>query len=198
MAYALLLSPLILVLFGLSRVLWNHYRYIIGRNANACSDAPRYQHTDPILGLDLIRNEKKAHDASVGLRFKRDLFRRYGKTVDTRFFGTRVVRTMDKLNAQAVLALKAQDFGLQPLREGIAEPFFGRGINTTDGKHWEFSQSLVKPTFSRAEISSFAYLERHLERFFDLLPSDAAETVDLQPLFARFVSSVTLHNAQHT
>ena len=95
-----------------------------------------------------------------------------------------MIRTMDRNNIQTVLALKFEDFGLQPIRDGIAEPFFGRGINTTDGKFWEYSRSLVKPTFSRVEICNYETLETHLARVFEVIPRDGS-SVDLQPLFSR-------------
>ena len=88
---------------------------------------------------------------------------------------------------QAVLALNAKDFGLEPLRNGLAMPLFGRGINTTDGDEWQHSRSLIKPTFSRVEICNFDSLSFHFERFSALLPRDDS-TVDLQPLLSRLVS----------
>jgi cytochrome P450 monooxygenase len=93
---------------------------------------------------------------------------------------------MDSKNIQAVLGLNSKDYGLQPLREGLAMPLFDHGINATDGEYWQYSRSLIKPTFSRTEICNFESLEFHFKRLQELLPTDGA-TVDLYPLFSRLV-----------
>lgn len=104
-----------------------------------------------------------------------------------------MIRTMEPKNIQAVLGLHAKDYGLQPLREGLAMPLFDHGINTTDGEEWQRSRSLVKPTFSRVEICNFESLEFHFQRFLDLIRRDNYQ-VDLQPLLSRLVRSLRLEN----
>lgn len=55
--------------------------------------------------------------------------------------GQKLIKTMDSSNIQTILALKFKDFGLQPMREGLAKPFFDKGINTTDGHFWQYSST---------------------------------------------------------
>ena len=97
-----------------------------------------------------------------------------------------MIRTMDSRNIQAILSTNARDFGLQPLREGLAEPLFGRGINTTDGEEWQQFRATVNPTFNRVEICNFGLLETHFQRLLDHIPKDGSQ-VDLQPLFSQMV-----------
>ena len=151
-----------------------------------CQEAPRYPHKDPFLGLDLLIKDTKEHTKSVYLAEIMRQYEAYGKTHEIRFLNARMIRTMDPKNIQAVLGLNAKDFGLQPLREGLAMPLFGRGINTTDGEAWQHSRSLIKPTFSRVEICNLSSLESHVGRLLDLLPQDGSE-FDLQPLLSRLV-----------
>ena len=139
-----------------------------------------------ILGLDLLIKDTKEHTKSVYLAEIMRQYEAYGKTHEIRFLNARMIRTMDPKNIQAVLGLNAKDFGLQPLREGLAMPLFGRGINTTDGEAWQHSRSLIKPTFSRVEICNLSSLESHVGRLLDLLPQDGSE-FDLQPLLSRLV-----------
>ena len=80
-------------------------------------------------------------------------------------------------------------WGLQPLREGIAVPFFDHGINTTDGAFHQYSRSLVRPTFARTAVANLGFLEKHTDHLVAQLPKDGA-TVDLQPFFSCLVSSV--------
>lgn len=166
------------------------------KRQHGCGEATKYPHKEPFIGIDLLIKEAKEHSAGTYLKAIQDEYATYGKTHEIRFLGKRMIRTMDPKNIQAVLGLNAKDYGLQPLREGLALPLFGHGINTTDGEYWQYSRSLIKPTFSRAEICNLESLELHVGRLLDLLPKDGA-TVDLQPLFSRLVRSPTLDWSTH-
>jgi cytochrome P450 monooxygenase len=98
---------------------------------------------------------------------------------------------METRNIQSVWATNFNSWGLQPLREGIAVPFFDHGINTTDGDAWRYSRALVRPTFARTEVSNLGSLQKHVDRLLAQLPTDGS-TVDLQPLLSRLVSSIDL------
>lgn len=156
-----------------------------------CSEAVKYPYSEPFIGIDLLVKGAKEHTACVYLEEIQRQYAVYGKTHEVRFLGRHTIRTMDPKNIQTVLGLKAKDYGLQPLREGLAIPLFDHGINTADGEYWQHSRSLIKPTFSRAEICNLASLEFHFRRLLELIPKDGAE-VDLQPLFSRMVCTSIL------
>ena len=166
--------------------IWNRLSYSRKKQMYGCQEAPRYPHKDPFFGLDLLIKDTKEHTKCAYLSEISRQYSTYGKTHEIRFLNARMIRTMDPRNIQAVLGFNAKDFGLQPLREGLAMPLFGPGINTTDGEAWQHSRSLIKPTFSRTEICNLSSLEFHFGRFLDLLPQDGSE-VDLQPLLSRLV-----------
>lgn len=184
-------------LLAISAALWIVYRSVtrfLDRRAydrkriqNNCGEAVKYPHTDPFFGLDLLIKDTKEHTACVYLKEIQRQFTVYGKTHEIRFLGERMIRTMEPKNIQALLGLNSKDYGLEPLREGLAMPLFGRGINSTDGEYWQHSRALIKPTFSRMEICDLTSLEMHFGRLVDLIPRDE-KTVDLQPLFSRLVS----------
>ena len=163
--------------------------YTNKKRQHRCQDAPRYPHKDPFFGLDLLVKDTKEHTNCVYLAEIKRQYAVHGKTHEIRFLNARMIRTMDPKNIQAVLGLNSKDYGLQPLRDGLATPLFGNGINTTDGEAWQHSRSLIKPTFSRIEICNFSSLESHFGRLLDLLPHDGSE-VDLQPLLSRLVCPV--------
>lgn len=161
------------------------------KRLHGCAEVAKFPHKDPVFGLDLLVKELKMHTDGTYLGEIERQYDLYGKTFEVLFFGSRMIRTKDPKNIQTILGHKANDYGLQPLREGLAEPFFGRGINTTDGEYWQYSRSLIKPTFSRVEICNFTALESHFGRLMDLLPRDGT-AIDLQPLFSRlFLDSST-------
>ena len=181
---ALGLTVLILYL-GITKLL-DQRAYERKKRLHNCGEAVKYPHREPLLGLDLLIKDTKEHTACTYLKEIQRQYAVYGKTHEVRFLGQRMIRTIDPKNIQAVLGLNAKDYGLQPLREGLAMPLFDHGINTTDGEYWQYSRSLIKPTFSRMEICNLASLEFHFQRLMELLPKDGT-TVDLQPLFSRLV-----------
>ena len=161
------------------------------KRRNGCGEAVKHPHRDPLFGLDLLVKDAKEHAACIYLEEIQRQYAVYGKTHKVRFLGERMIRTMEPKNTQTLLGLNAKDYGLQPLREGLAMPLFNHGINTTDGKYWQYSRSLIKPTFSRVEICNLASLEFHFGRLLELVPKDGT-AVDLQPLFSRLVCSSSL------
>lgn len=175
-----------LILYIAITKLLSRLAYSREKQRHGCAEAVKYPHKEPFFGLDLLMKDIKQHTACVYLKEIQRQFAVYGKTHQITFLGQRMIRTMDPKNMQAVLGLNENDYGLQPLREGLAEPLFGRGINTTDGEYWHYSRSLIKPTFSRMEICNFASLEFHFQRLMELLPRHGT-AVDLQPLFSRLV-----------
>ena len=163
------------------------FTYYRLRRKHGCEEPPKYPHIDPFFGIDYWRSQKKAAERSQWLPTSKSLFAKYGKTYEINNLGQRMIHTMEVQNIQSVWASNFQDWGLQPLREGIAEPFFNHGINTTDGEFWRHSRALVRPTFARTSIANLSFLGRHVDRLIEQLPPDSS-TVNLQPLFSRLVS----------
>jgi len=59
---------------------------------------------------------------------------------------------------------------------------FGHGIFTTDGKEWEESRALLRPSFSRSLVGDLKTFESHISKMIARIPRDGS-TVDLQELF---------------
>lgn len=185
----LLFASSLLVAYHVGAKVLDRLAYLRDKRRHGCQDAKKYPHKDPFFGLDLLIQDTKEHTDSVYLAAIKRQFATYGKTHEIRFLNARMIRTMEPQNMQAVLGVNAKDFGLQPLREGLAMPLFDHGINTTDGEFWQYSRSLIRPTFSRVEICNFSSLEVHFGRLLDLIPRNRSE-IDLQPLLSRLVSYV--------
>ena len=183
---SLLLALSLFVMYYVGTNILDRISRARNKRLHGCQEATRYPHKDPFLGLDLLIKDTKEHTKCVYLAEIMRQYAVYGKTHEVQFLNAKMIRTMDPKNMQAVLGLNAKDYGLQPLREGLAMPLFDHGINTTDGEAWQYSRSLIKPTFSRVEICNLSSLESHFGRLLDLLPRDGSE-IDLQPLFSRLV-----------
>jgi cytochrome P450 len=82
------------------------------------------------------------------------------------------------------------DIDLGPVRRGSFFPLLGNGIFTQDGIPWGRSRGIIRPQFSRAQISDLDLEERHVQnmmRVLDLSINANKRTgqVDLQVLFFR-------------
>lgn len=67
-------------------------------------------------------------------------------------------------------------------------PFLGHGIFTEDGKEWERSRAMLRPHFSRSQISDLSAEESHVQSLLRKLPLDESgwtAQIDLQVLFFR-------------
>lgn len=98
-----------------------------------------------------------------------------------------MVNTMDAVNHQYIHALGFEDFGKPNQRMSIAAPILGNGIFVAEGEHWKYSRGMIKPIFARAELENMEMMEKHVDRFMDLLPRDSG-TFDIQPMLKKMVS----------
>ncbi|KAF7933778.1 uncharacterized protein EAE98_003487 [Botrytis deweyae] len=150
---------------------------------HGCKPIPRVQSRDPILGFDTFIKIQKADAAGHRSEAYRALHQQYGSTFLMNSLGTEL-QTSQAENIQAICTSSFNDWGVGPMRGTIGLPFLGRGIFTEDGEFWKHSRSLVRPTFSRAEIADLDNFERHVTRFLAFIPRDGS-TFDMLPLVKR-------------
>lgn len=113
-------------------------------------------------------------------------FELYGKTVEEQFFNQRVINIMQAANIQQVAALLFHDWVKVPLRQSLTSQFLGKGIFSEDGAYWKHSRNLIKPTFSRSEISDIDFLDTFVELMIQLIPRGGT-AIDIQPLIHKLV-----------
>lgn len=100
------------------------------------------------------------------------------------------VFTTDPRNVQTVLATNFGTFDLGPQRAGMFWPMLGSGIFTQSSKEWKHSRELMRPQFTRDQVSSLDLEEQHLQNMMSALhdriqPDGWTNMVDLQVLFFR-------------
>ncbi|KAF2994619.1 hypothetical protein E8E13_003372 [Curvularia kusanoi] len=109
-------------------------------------------------------------------------------TYETKILGDKVIFTCDPKNVQAILATQFNDFELGQVRRGSFAPLLGHGIFSADGKQWERARAILRPQFSRNQISDLDLEERHVQNLLRALPLQngvQSDVIDLQPLFYR-------------
>ena len=151
-----------------------------------CQPPPSIVQRDPIFGLDIVLQLFRALKENHRNMSIVQMFSKYGHTFQSHAWGSSKIYTIEPKNLQSILSTDFDSWGVQPMRLFAFEPFVGKGIMCTDGRFWEHSRALIKPTFARTRIADLhlsAYAS-HVQRFLDLIPKDGS-TVDLQPLFGR-------------
>ncbi|CAF9936885.1 MAG: hypothetical protein ALECFALPRED_006997 [Alectoria fallacina] len=139
----------------------------------------------------MLQSRMAAIKAGRYNRLYLEQYQNYGKTWEENLAGTKVINSMEPENFQQVASLSFQDYGKLAMRNKALSPFLGNGIFSQDGASWKHSRDLIKPLFTRAELSDIDSFEVHVNRFLNLIPRDGS-TVDLHPLLLKlFLDSST-------
>ena len=121
------------------------------------------------------------------LELVRGWHRELGNTFKAKMIGRTIIFSVEPRNVQTILALKFKDFELGEYRNRAVRPLLGYGIFSTDGSLWEHSRALLRPNFTRNQITDINVYETHVAALMKRIPRDGS-TVDLQDLFFRMVS----------
>ncbi|TPR09792.1 Phosphorylase family protein [Aspergillus niger] len=182
-------SPILYLLYVLlSR--WQH-----AQNARKwnCGSVPSYP--GDLLGINTLKEAlamDKARQVPTVTRRRVETMsareNRYTTTFQFRQLGTDVISTCDPKNVQALLATQFKDFELGQSRRNALHWLLGRGIFTADGDHWSRSRALLRPQFTRDQISDLDLEERHVQVAMKAMPVDATgwtPATDIQTIFFR-------------
>lgn len=153
-----------------------------------------YPCPDP-LGIANLKASLDADKASVLPRLSEDrvanisdIENRYVTTFIVRNLGRDLHFTIDPKNIQAVLATQFKDFELGEGRRRSVHPLLGTGIFTADGEEWSRSRGLLRPQFTREQISQLELEEVHVQKAMQALPVAAngwTAATDIQSIFFR-------------
>ncbi|KAF2271625.1 putative cytochrome P450 alkane hydroxylase [Westerdykella ornata] len=149
---------------------------------HGCKPAKPLPQGERILGFSLFKEQMKAAKEARLLPLMVQRHRDHGNTFKGAIMGREFITTIEPENIKAILSTNFKDYKLG--REDALGPLLGKGIFTSDGARWEHSRALLRPSFTRDQISDLDLLETHVLHLLALIPTDGT-TVDLQPLFFR-------------
>ena len=186
-----------LVIFGLAVVAFTLYKLVNKLLADRRYDAlaatlgcqaPARLPQLP-LGFDLVYGLFRADSKRlIPEHLQERVVRASANTYSYEFLRTVTIFSNEPKNIQAILSTQFQDFGLGPTRRNNFLPLLGHGIFTEDGKEWERSRAMLRPHFSKSQISDLRLQEVHVQDLLRALPLDESgwtAQVDLQILFFR-------------
>ncbi|KAJ5364578.1 Cytochrome P450 E-class CYP52 [Penicillium cataractarum] len=191
------LVPAILVLAVAGPLLLSVYstwRHAQRARRIGCREAPLYPSQDPFGISTLLENLEAARQkllpqlAERRMAFLSRQHDRYVSTFRICQAGRENLLTADPKNIQAMLATQFKEFGLGDVRRNVANPVVGHGIFTADGESWLRSRSLLRPQFTRDQMSNLDREERHVQNALRAIPilSDGwSSAVDIQAIFFR-------------
>ncbi|PWY68686.1 cytochrome P450 [Aspergillus heteromorphus CBS 117.55] len=183
-------TPVLYLLYTLLQR-WQH-----AQNARKWNCRPIPHYPGDIVGINTLQ-EALQHDKDreLPLVTRRRIEtmtarqKRYSPTYQFRQLGTDIIVSCEPKNVQAVLATQFKDFELGAARRNAMHWLLGRGIFTADGEHWTRSRALLRPQFTRDQISDLDLEERHVQQALKAMPVDArtgwTSATDIQTIFFR-------------
>ncbi|PNP74682.1 hypothetical protein FNYG_12018 [Fusarium nygamai] len=91
--------------------------------------------------------------------------------------GTTNLVTAEPRNIQAILATQFNDFGMGVTRSTNLKTVLGRSIFAADGASWRAARDMMRPLFSRDNVSRLDLLEAHVQALFHCIEKDKSTTM---------------------
>lgn len=188
-ALALIASVSYIVYYFLKVLVRTRRRAVKARQLG-CKEPPIERGRLP-WGIDFVRAAIRADKQKL---FPEHLLQRAemmgASTWRYSIFGQTDVSTSDPRNIQAILATSFGTFDLGPRRANTFWPMLGNGIFTQYGSAWRHSRDLIRPQFTREQVSNLDHEEQHVQNMMSALqvtfqPDGWTSMVDLQTLFFR-------------
>lgn len=198
------MAPASLVLAGLLgasyAVFWVLNRIVTAHRQAArarewgCKEPPLEPFRLP-LGVDHVRRALAADKAQ---QFPDFIVRRAEAlgvwTWRYHLFGKRIIATHEPDNVKAILASQFGTFDVGEERRANFWPMLGNGIFTQSARDWKHSRDMMRPQFTRDQVSDLELEERHVQNLMSALDAKLlnkaegggwTDVVDLQDLFFR-------------
>ncbi|WQF81919.1 Putative cytochrome P450 [Colletotrichum destructivum] len=168
----LILLPLLLITIAVSRSLYGTISRARLARKLGCRPPPLEPSSLP-LGIDIVLASLRADREQrtpdhVAARFAA----LSAHTFRLSLLGTTNLVTADPRNVQAMLATQFTDFGMGAARSTNLKAVLGRSIFAADGPAWRAAREMMRPLFSRDNVSRLDLLEVHVQTLFRCIEKD--------------------------
>ncbi|KAK8059862.1 Cytochrome P450 monooxygenase alt2 [Apiospora saccharicola] len=135
------------------------WRYWLKARQLGCGAVPTEPRKWP-FGLDIVRNALMADKDQRMPEFVTGRFAAMGRyTWRMNVLGSSNFITAEPRNIQAILATQFDDFKLGDVRTTNLKMFLGRSIFAVDGPAWHSAREVMRPLFTRENVSNVRLLE---------------------------------------
>lgn len=163
----------------------NHYKQAKAWNCKPPSRAPGF------LGIASGLRHLKANNEKRWLELLEHEYSLFGKTHEQTILGQDIITTTDPDNIKAMLSTQFKDFILGKRLQQFF-PLAGASVFTLDGPGWSHARALLRPQFTRDQITDLSMVDEHVTNLVNLFPKDGS-AFDLQPLFYMFTLDASTH-----
>jgi cytochrome P450 len=153
--------------------------------AHGCQPPRQVAQIPFLLGFDMVFGFQKFLKDGVFMETSARLIEENGGTFCMSIGGGKPVWTREPENVKAILVSKEEDFDIPWMRIKAFYPVTGDSTFSSRGAVWSHGRALLRPCFTKLQISNFDIYEKNFQKFSKLIPRDGS-TVDLQQLFKRF------------
>ncbi|KAE8448807.1 hypothetical protein EG329_008809 [Mollisiaceae sp. DMI_Dod_QoI] len=185
------ISLLLLIIYKIISSKLKFRKYLEDSARLGCAPAPTL-HSNNLLGTSRLRESIKATKEDRGPQYVVSAMNEVGPhihTVRVPILDYELLVTRDPENVKAMFSTQTSEYDISATRSSAFMPLLGEGIFTSTGAQWKHSRALVRPQFSREEISNLDLVERHVRTLMRVLKVNGSgwtETLDLQPLMFYF------------
>ncbi|KAF8852932.1 putative cytochrome P450 [Acephala macrosclerotiorum] len=185
------LTVLLFIIYKIITAKLNGRRYRAESALRGCAPAPTL-HSNNLLGTSRLKESIKATKEDRGPQYVVSAMNEVGTNIHTLrvpILDYELLVTRDPENVKAMFSTQSSDYDISATRSSAFMPLLGEGIFTSTGAQWKHSRALVRPQFSREEISNLELVERHVRTLMRVLSVNDegwTQTVDLQPLMFYF------------
>ncbi|KAH8682848.1 cytochrome P450 [Tricladium varicosporioides] len=162
---------------------WTRRRRIssLGGKARTAGELP--------LGLDIAFYLIRSWLNDGLVEYTTGVLNAFGRTVDVKILGFRLVFTDAPENFEAIMSTKFAEYGKGSDLHRTWENLMGDSIFATDGQTWEASKRLLRPHLSKSRPSDFARTEHHVQQLFSRIHENPLN-VNISDLSSRFALDV--------
>ena len=164
---------------------YNKFRWLRNERIHATKPAAIYPHRDPV-GIDWVVKMVGAIKSGTLLDDLDEIINSFGGTFWHLATGSWILFTNEPDNLKAMLSTRFEEWPIGGVRQRTTQLTVGpHAIFSVNGKEWQSARSLIRPSFTRNQITDLECQGRHVERFLDRIPKDGS-AVELQNLLYLF------------
>lgn len=172
----------LILLFGIEKLQFLIYWFKVWNNRHLGVKMPKFIWATP-LGIPWMLMMKRGFENYELPRLLQQVMVKAGvKTAFQQSIGASFVLWTDEPeNIKTILAKNNVDYSFGE-RHGQFSPLLGEGIFTLEGAGWSHSRAMLRPQFSRDQISHLGTLEIHVQRLLQILKAQKTKYTEIQPL----------------